>query len=188
MNILVVGGDGLIGKAVSDYIVKTEEELGVIVTTTRRKTSVPCSTIAYLDLLKPEDFSIERKFHFAFLCAGINGFEACEGNRLSWRANVDGIIDIAMRLIEDQAFVVYPSTQAVEWSNSSYARQRAQVEAVLLATREAAIVRIGRVNAQNSWSCGRALMQTALMRKPGVYYWEDNNVRSDALRFVAKRS
>lgn len=173
MNILVVGGDGLIGKAVCKHVTVYEEEVEHFLVTTRRSTSAKCEGIAYLDLLKPQAFSIRTKFHIAFLCAGINGFKQCEGNETAWHTNVDGVLTVAMRLIKEcGTFVVYPSTQAVGWSSSDYARQRAQVEAVLLSTWNAAIIRVGRVGAHNCRDCAKALYMTGLRFQAGIYYWE----------------
>ena len=173
MNFLVVGGDAVIGNAISHYIASTEEDDTFILNTTRRKTSAHVNGIAYLDLMEPERFVIKQQFNLAFLCAGVSGFRECERDLNSWRINVDGVLNIAMRLIVvNKTFVVYPSTQAVEWWTwSNYARQRAQVEAVLLATWRAAIVRVGRVTEQNKAACAKALVQIGLTFQPGVYQW-----------------
>lgn len=174
MNCLIVGGDGLIGQSVAQHLTGNEIELERIVSTTRRKTSVQCAGLAFLDLLQPQDFGIDNiGFHLAFLCAGINGFAQCETDQTSWRVNVDGVLNVALRLIKCGTFVVYPSTQAVEWSDSSYGRQRAQVEAVLLAVGNAAIIRIGRVHQGNRMACAKQLVETGMLFQPGVYYWDD---------------
>lgn len=163
-NILVLGGSGLIGGAVARCALLSSTS------------SIHVPTRREFDLANPTNF-IERLecYDLAFLCAGINGFKECEKRADSWRVNVDGVLTIALQLIKDDgAFVVYPSTQSVEWGGLSslpYTRQRAQVEAVLLSTWCAAVVRCGRVTTENAANCAAALYGRGIDRKPGVYQW-----------------
>lgn len=159
---LIVGGDGLLGSACGEVLnwkyktIKTER-------TSRRNGRHIQYDLEWgdPDVLPPADV--------VFLCAAITGFRECEGNRRAWQVNVDGVLRVALRY----PFCVYPSTQAVEWSANQYARQAAQVEAVLLATRSAAIVRCGRVTSDTALQCAAKLVHCGLDKTPGIYHWPE---------------
>lgn len=166
VNVMVIGGNGLIGSAVVAYVQASSAYEKLIVTTRNSKHNP-------LDLAEPHRFGIGDWNGFTcFLCAGITGFETCAvAPRYSWKVNVDGVVNVAMRLIKRGTFIVYPSSEAVEWSTGAYASQRRQVEAVLLSTWYAAIVRCGRVTEENKRSCAEALFNRGIEREPGIYRW-----------------
>lgn len=175
LDVLVIGSDGVVGTAIRKEFADHPEFNAHVLATTRRGQRGPDSV--FLNMLEPDAMSFWSqarlcRVELAFMCAGINGFKECEGQPESWRINVDGTLYVALRLIKERGvFVVYPSTQAVEWLGSAYARQRAQVEAALLATWQAAIVRIGRTTKGNGRACAEALVRHGLRRRPGTYYW-----------------
>lgn len=165
---IVVGGDGLIGSAVACLLPEA-------VVTTRRHDVEEASGRMFLDLLSSPPPMVQ--FDTAFLCAGINGFRENEGNRQAWRANVDGVLAVAAAirpLHSEHCFLVYVSTGAVEWSDASYARQRAHVEAVLLGWRRAAIVRPEKVTKENAAAFAAMLVACGQKRMPGIYHWPDD--------------
>ena len=105
----------------------------------------------------------------AYLCAGVNGIRENEGNEISWRTNVDGTIAVVKLL--PGAFVVYLSSNAVEWSDTSYARQRAAVESFLHARGRAAIVRVQKVTKDNVAQFVLFLVKIGQKQRDGVYHW-----------------
>jgi len=83
-----------------------------------------------------------------YICAGVNGNLPCAREpSISWRTNVDGTIHIADHFKD--AFVVWISSAAVEWSAEIYGSQKRIVETYLRALPNVAIVRAGRVLRSN---------------------------------------
>lgn len=146
---LVVGSDGLIGSNLSRML----EVDGWRVTQTTRRPTDPAKF--YLDLLDPLREWLPDS-DVTFVCAGVNGTEACEGDSTSWRVNVDGVIAVARHCLLRGDFVIYVSSLSVEWSQSMYARQRAQVEMFMMSAglhgdrRLSLVVRSGRITSQNA--------------------------------------
>lgn len=163
---LVVGGDGLIGKAVLARLCAAGLPA---VATTRR--AIPDDKWAWLRLDLTEPASELPAADVAYLCAGIKGFRECEGVAETWRVNVDGMVAVGKQLLRQGAFVVYVSTDAVDWSPSSYARQRAQVEAVLQGCGDPAIVRCGRVTSETAPGLAAVLIEIGTQRRAGVHRW-----------------
>ena len=146
---LVVGGDGLIGRAVRDVLERREEEVHF---TTRRPGA--SATAVQLDLAAP-DCSVERmpgllrlfdgEPPVVYLAAAISGYAQCEADPTATRrVNVDNLVRIASELVRRGGFVVFPSSSAVFSGAraihtetdptepvSEYGRQKAEAEARL---------------------------------------------------------
>lgn len=158
MRALVVGGSGLIGSA----LVMVLQSAGH---------SVIAPTHTELDLLDLPPHVPLPQVDAAFICAGIKGLQPCEGNGMSWRVNVDGALLLGKALMKRGVNLLYVSSDAVEWSNSSYARQKALVEVGLLAAGDPVIVRPCRVS---DWSASiLAEMMVKVIGSPGIYHWAE---------------
>jgi dTDP-4-dehydrorhamnose reductase len=171
---LIVGRDGLIGRAIFDLLEHTAEVHG----TTRRPAAGAAAFV--LDLAAPE-CSVERVPGLAqffdgrplvvYITAGISGYDQCEADPAATRqVNVVNLVRIAHELLRHGAFVVFPSSTAVfSGSRSSaaerdapdpvseYGRQKAETEAQLRALSAGAatgggvaIVRLTKVVARGS--------------------------------------
>lgn len=174
MKSLIVGGDSCIGIALAGVLP------GAVRTT--RKPSFTLNPI-YFDLSTPRTLPADvLRLDTAFLCAGIKGFKECERDPLSWRVNVDGILAMGKQLMRAGVFVVYVSTDAVEWSDSAYARQKAHAELGLQAFGDPAIVRCQRFDAATAPRLAAYMIEIAQARKPGIYHW---SAAMDAKRIAA---
>ena len=148
MRCLVIGGSGLIGSA----LVKELSEAG-------HEVSAPKSS---------EHF--QGAFDAAFLCFGIKGIKPNEVDRVkSWRVNVDKALIHGLALLRYGAKLVYVSSDAVEWLDSHYTRQKALVEVGLLAAGEPVIVRPSTVTKERAPEFARFMI--GLIDKPGIHYW-----------------
>lgn len=185
---LVIGGDGLIGGAIATELIRGGAE---VLATSRRCDG---DALHFLDLLTVPAQLPDLMMHsrVAYLCAGVNGFAQCEGNRESWRVNVDGVIRVAERLHGaanawlrrwpptsgywvplDLPFLVYVSSDAVEWSGNAYARQRATAETALrgIAGDRLAILRAGKVTATTVQSFAKFAISIGCGGVGRVYQW-----------------
>ena len=160
MRQLVIGGDGLIGSAVRCELERQKANFAA----TSRK---PDARLRF-DLMLDAP-AILPDAEIVYLIAGMPTFLACETDRNSWRVNVDGIIAAARRF--PLSFLVYVSSDAVEWcASTGLARQKAAVEAYLL-HREAAIVRPSRVVPHTAPLFAQFLVGLGNAAMPGVYRW-----------------
>lgn len=154
---LVVGADGLIGRALWERLAgRGEAPLG----TTRR---VGGEEGAGLRLDLSGDVTGWRpppRVSVAFLCAAVTNLRACEEDPVgSARVNVAGTLDVARALADSGAFVVFLSTNLVFDGSApfagadepvrpatEYGRQKAAVERAVLALGDsAAVVRFTKV-------------------------------------------
>jgi dTDP-4-dehydrorhamnose reductase len=157
MKVLVIGGSGLIGSAVVRHFRSCLHE-------------VLAPSHAELDLANPP---VELpQVDAAVICAGPKGFRPCEaeGAIPSWRINVDGVLDIGIRLMRAGASLVFVSTDAVEWADSAYARQKAYAEIGLRAAGSPAIIRPERVTPEAVVDLAIAI-HGALYCSPRVHHW-----------------
>ena len=125
---------------------------------------------AYPGRLEAEGWAFN--YDCAFLCAGTKGFEACEGNRQAFLADVDGNIRLARHLLRQGTFVVFVSTSAVEVAlNTAYARNRWAVEVAIGGLPNVAIFRPGKFDASNVAECAKACAEVGLQRREGLTRW-----------------
>ena len=108
---LVVGANGFIGSALTDHLERAGER---VVGTTNHASSTG-TKLAYLDLLDaPSRWEIPTSAGIAAICAGVSKLGVCsEKPELSHRVNVDGVLRLAERLVEEGVFIVYLSTDKV---------------------------------------------------------------------------
>lgn len=161
MKEIVIGADGYIGSRL--------RELANAEGTSRKN---PIYTEHHhLDLLNPGQYLPFGDIYY--LCAGVNGFRACEGNPEAWRVNVDATLWLvrSVMAIKTDAFVVWISSSTVQWSDSAYARQKAHVEAALGLSSRVGIVRAGRVINENRDDLCRTLLHVGRGRVAGLTVW-----------------
>jgi dTDP-4-dehydrorhamnose reductase len=154
---LVVGGDGLIGRALTRRL--AEEGRAVLATTRRRGIAGPARP--YLELAQdPSSWTPPAPVPVAFLlAASANQISCCADPAVSRKVNVDHTVALARRLVGQGAFVVFTSTNLVfdgdaaryptcaePAPTSEYGRQKAEAERELLALGPAvAVVRLTKV-------------------------------------------
>ena len=161
MRHFIIGGHGLIGTAVRAELDRRCEDYGY---TSRR------GDARFLDLTKPIPDDLPDA-GVVYLVAAMPGFATCEGNGHSWIVNVDAQIGIA-RQYRDRSFVVYVSSDAVEWcGGTAYARQKAQVESYINAI-EGAVVRPTRVPPDMAPALAAMLIDVGNGRKQGTHRWK----------------
>lgn len=154
---LVVGGDGLIGRALARRL--EADGRAVLATTRRRGCAGPLRP--HLELAQdPSGWTPPRPVSVAFLlAAAANQLSCCADPAASRRINVDHTAALARRLIALGAFVVFTSTNLVfdgeaprypvcaePHPTGEYGRQKAEAERALLALGpQVAVVRLTKV-------------------------------------------
>ncbi len=108
---LIIGADGLIGRALADFLVQTGES---VLTTTRKADTLSKKRI-FFDLLENVSaWSPPKQVSVAYLCAAITSLETCRRNpKQSERVNVGNTVALAKMLIAEGTFVVFLSTNLV---------------------------------------------------------------------------
>jgi dTDP-4-dehydrorhamnose reductase len=108
MRVLVIGGDGLIGDALTNAL----EKRGDNVTATTRRL-LPNGNRLFLDLQNFQDVPLPR-VDVAVFCAAVTTFDRCRKNKpLARRTNVTGTSALARRLVDAGAHIILLSTTAV---------------------------------------------------------------------------
>ena len=154
---LVVGGDGLIGRALVRQL--AGEGRAVLASTRRRGVAGPGRP--FLELTQdPSDWTPPQPVSVAFLlAAAANQLSCCADPEISRKINVDHTVTLARRLIAQGAFVVFASTNLVfdgeapryptcasPTPTSEYGRQKVEAERRLLALGAGvAVVRLTKV-------------------------------------------
>lgn len=157
---LIVGADGLLGSHLM-----LDERLGSRWGTVRKARLG--FTEFHLENFDPPNVPVPD---IAFLCAGTKGFAECEGNRDAFRADVDGNVCLANRLLRTGTFVVFVSTDAVEWGlHTAYARNRYYVELALAGNLNAAIFRPRKFEAGRVREVAKLCADIGLERNAGLY-------------------
>lgn len=158
-NILIIGGDGTIGRSLFDTLNNNGANVWV---TTRHpeKVSIRC---VFLDLY--EDIDIWEipsvKFDIVFMCAAITSINNCINEpQITRKVNVVNTVKLATKLSNQGSFIIFLSTNAVFDGNVSYiksnnlvnpqneyGKQKAEAEDLLLSIlkNKVAVVRLNKV-------------------------------------------
>jgi len=154
---LIVGGDSQIGTGIAKLLENAGEK---VLKTTRRKHS---ATVNALHLDFADDISRWEPppdIHTVFLCAAVTSIEQCRLNPgKTKKINVENTLKIAAKLSENNAKIIYPSTNLVfdgqilyqkagdsPNPRTEYGRQKAEVERGILGLSENhSIVRLTKV-------------------------------------------
>jgi dTDP-4-dehydrorhamnose reductase len=154
---LVVGGDGLIGRALTRRLAG---EGRAVLATTRRRGCAGAGRPRLELSENPMDWTPPSPVSVAFLvAAAANQLSCCADPDASRRINVDHTVALARRLVSLGAFVVFTSTNlvfdgeearyqtcAATHPTSEYGRQKAEAEQALLALGpRVAVVRLTKV-------------------------------------------
>lgn len=156
---LVIGGDGLIGGALCKELASRNLEFNA--TSRRPRARWPFDLLDMKDELPP--------CSIVYIVAAFTGFAKCEGNTKAWRANVDAPIHIARDRCWN-AFIVFMSSEAVEWSSSAYARQKAQAEAYFNVA-GGAIIRPAKITSDTVGEFAKFAVDVAEAKQRGVFRW-----------------
>lgn len=156
-NILIVGSDSLIGRALMAYLRTTGKN---VIGTTRRRNKLEDSRI-YLNLSDDlEEWKCPTSFDVAVVCAGVTKIETCKRDPLGTaKINVNGVAKLINNLVAKGIFVIYISTNLVFDGSkpyrlpdepfspiTEYGRQKAEVEHLISQWEDSvAIVRFTKV-------------------------------------------
>lgn len=164
---LVIGGHGLIGTAVCAELVR--RDISHLATTRRRDDGgIAANRMIYFDLFDIAKIPELPEASCVYLIAGMPGFPVCEGNPTSWHVNVDAQVALARRY--RNSFVVFVSSDCVEWAHSAYAAQKRYVENYIDAI-AGGKVRPKRVAPERAEELARVIVDVGVMRKAGVTRW-----------------
>lgn len=158
---LVVGSDGVLGTALMRILPDVKG-------TSRKPTALTLGRV-WFDL--GFDADLLPQCDVAYLCAGTKGFVNCEGNHAAFRSDVDGNIRVVKYLLKLGAFVVFISSDAVEWSNSGYGRNRAYVEMAIVMIPNVAIIRPSGFGEHNVENLAKLCAEVGEKKLEGVHYW-----------------
>lgn len=86
-----------------------------------------------------------------YLCAGVNGTAKCALDPVgSFRANVDGTVGVAKHYRDiEHGFVVWISSDIIEWGAGAYADQKRTTETILRTMPNVGIIRPFRITDKN---------------------------------------
>ncbi len=159
---LIVGVDGLIGRALREHLRELRRE---VVCTTRREGNARDGAV-YLDIADAvEDWDCPDGIDVAVICASVSNLRECKENPVeSARVNVEGVVEVAHRLAARGVFIVFLSSSQVFDGTSplrkadearcpvtEYGRQKAAAECRIEELGErAAIVRMTKI-VDSSW-------------------------------------
>ena len=164
MKALVVGGDGFLGV----HLVSVLQDAGLDVVRSSRRGEARAGVI-FIDMAKtiPDLPAAD----VIFIVAAVQTFKACEGNQIAWIVNADAPVEIAQRAKWMDAFPVYVSSDAVEWSNSDYARAKAYAELGVLMV-GGAVVRPGKISPERVSGLCQLLLRVGKGKMRGVHRWQ----------------
>jgi len=160
-HVLVVGGSGVLGRAISE----SAQHLGIRATITVRD---PRISQEVLDLKSPHlERQIERvldqnDIDVCIIAAGVASFSNCEGNpEATALVNVDGTLRLVERLARNEIEAIFLSSSAVFGSSaggmtevspthpeSEYGRQKLRVEREILEAGQGRVLRLTKVLSQ----------------------------------------
>lgn len=164
----LISGDGLIGSAVRKELQRRSLPWIASSRHERFRTTSEWPQRPFLDLAEPFLAPLPQA-DVVYLVAAMSKFSQCEGNGKSWCVNVDSPIAIARIYSEDGAFVVFISSDAVEWATmSAYGRQKAHVESYLN-TIDAAIIRPSKLDPDKAGELAVRVVDIGVNRRAGLH-------------------
>ena len=118
---LIIGSDSMIGGALLKFMQRAGQP---VIGTTRRPEQADESRL-YLDLTEDAaNWSSPSPRPVAVVCAGITRVGACKRDPAgSRRVNVDGVMGLMRKLLDDGAFVIYLSSDHVFEGSKPYYRE-----------------------------------------------------------------
>lgn len=160
-EILIVGGNSFIGKALSDYLIKKKYQTISTFKDCKNKSASTCITI---DLSNLDLSQIPSNIQVAYICAGITKKNDCENKPdFSNLVNVVNTVKLIEYLIKHNIHVVFLSTNEVFSGEkpyvkyngdyaacSLYGKQKAEVERKIFGYQNISIVRLTKVFDKNS--------------------------------------
>ena len=167
---LLIGGDGLVGTALRAEFIARGLDWSASSRREKFSTTPEWPQRLFLELTEPLPDSLPFA-NVVYLSAACPKFADCEGNALSWVVNVDAPIALARHYAALGTFVVFISSDAVEWCGmTAYGRQKTMVEA-FMHTIDAAIMRPSRILPANVSHFASEVVELGLSRKAGVTRW-----------------
>lgn len=171
---LIIGGDGALGKVLRTRVAGEQWKA-----TTRREikhdwsgstSPTPWIGAILLDLSKP--IGDLPAADFVYLVAAVTKIAECERDQAgTWVVNADAPVEIGRRYVAKGAFVVFVSSDAVEFmGHSAYGRQKAYVESFML-TIGAAVVRPSRIEPDSGVALADFMIDMAVNRRSGLHRW-----------------
>ena len=140
---LVVGGDGFIGRALTEYLRNAGED----VTPTTIEEVLPDKTWIHFDITQDIGRSrvLEDRYDVAFICSAITSLDECARNPVATAAiNVEGVTRLAKHLFARSTYIVFfSSNQVFDGSRpfppvtepvspvTEYGRQKAKAESAI---------------------------------------------------------
>ena len=108
---LVVGADGLIGRALADHLVSAGKQ---VIETTRRRDRATKKRV-FLDISRDiSRWSPPRDISVAYICAGVSSLEECRKYPIkSVIVNVNNTVELSKILVKRGIFVIFLSTNLV---------------------------------------------------------------------------
>lgn len=151
---LVIGADGLLGRAISEHL----HRLGQRVVETRRRSHLASPPLDITTMA--ESWQPPHNVKTAYFCAAVTSQAECRASfDHAYAVNVKGTVSLIRRFVDAGIFVVFPSTNlvfdgsrplvphgAATCPTTAYGRMKAEAEARLLAFGEGVgIVRLTKV-------------------------------------------
>ncbi len=191
---LVIGADGLIGRALADYLLSAGES---IIETTRRLDTTS-KRRGFLDLTEDvSDWRPPCQVSVAYLCAAVSTVDHCRRDPIqSAIVNVHNTVALAKALVASGTFVIFPSTTLVYDGSvpfqkeddpvcpvAIYGVQKAEAEKKLLAMgNSVVVVRLSKVLSPNM-PLVKGWIQALRSNKP-IYAFSDKVMAPVSLSFV----
>lgn len=166
MKYLVIGGDGLVGSALVNYL----QGAGHLVYKTSRRSVNSHVTDLHLNLIDLSRFKIPD-VDVMFLVAAVTKVVDCEADPSIWQINADAPVELARRAKNRSVHTVFISSDAVERApNMIYSKQKAYVESFVLAT-EGTVVRPSRIPPDQVGSLVELLVKLGSKYIGGLHRW-----------------
>ena len=191
---LVIGADGLIGRAVADHLQLVGES---VLETTRRPDTISERRLL-LDLTEDvSEWHPPRQVSVAYLCAAVSSLARCRRNPAqSALVNVQNTVALAKKFVANGTFVIFLSTNLVYNGRvpfrkaneplsprTEYGRQKAEAERQLLALGDSiSVVRLTKVIGPNMPLIKRWIQ--ALQNNEAIHPFSDMVMAPFSLPFV----